>query len=236
MTPLAKAISPLMLLAFLVSCSHRTPAKPAAPADFPELADLTADMNRSGKVIAVGDWSKPVQDDAGYSLRGRLLVFDTPHYRDQFGTNNEWWGNAPVFLELENLTPRRDRELAVYFALGDGLECEFRDADGKPTTMSPMWFINGPSMPWTRQNWVTVPFDGSVRLRADPQRGGFSPKPNGLIIQMGIQSRWNILAGTNNQFLSGNFSPPTNHPPPPGSHVWQGTLKLPAARISSIPQ
>jgi hypothetical protein len=234
MTPFAKALSLLVLCGCLSSCSRGNNSSNPATADFPELARLTADMNRSIGIIAVGDWSQPVQDAAGYTLRGRLLVFDMPHYGDPSDVSREWWGNAPVFLELQNLTSRRDLDLAVYFALGDGLECELRDAGGKPTATTPMWFVSGPVRPWIRQQWVTVPFDGSVRLRADPQRGGFNPKPNGLIIQMSMQTRWTILAGTNDQYLSGNFSPPTNHPAPPGSHVWRGTLRLPPAIISRV--
>jgi hypothetical protein len=210
------------------------------PADDAELNTLTADSGRSTKLIAVGEWSEPVADAEGYVLRGRLMLFDTPHFTNQFpgGAPKEYWGNAPLFLELENLSPRMNNSLAVYFALGDALACEMRDSRGKPVAMQKTNF-SGPS--WHRQYWVVVPFNGAVRLRADPQLGGFTAKPKGVRILFGMHAADPIPVGdflisagdTNAFYLSGNFSPPTDHPAPPGSHAWQGKLLLPAMKITA---
>jgi hypothetical protein len=49
-----------------------------------------------------------------------------------------------------------------------------------------------------------------------------------------LNERWRINTGPGNAyFLSGTFSPPTNHPSPPGCHVWGGMLKLPPVKIST---
>jgi hypothetical protein len=207
-----------------------------APLDAPEFRALVADSGRSTNLIAVGAWSEPVSDAAGYTLRGRLLLYDMPHYTTDYGANGpqEWWGNAPLYLELENLSARTDKSLAVYFAIGDGLECELMNADGRYVTNAPMRAYNGPGTPWTRQFWAMVPYDGSVRLRADPMLGGSSPKPSGLVICLAMSKRWLIPAGGSNVFyLAGNFSPPTNHPVPPGVHVWSGRLDLPPMKITA---
>jgi hypothetical protein len=201
----------------------------------PELNTLTADMGRSTNVIAVGEWSEPVKDAEGYVLRGRLLLFDPPHYTNQHpaGASQELWGRAPVFLELENLSPPTKKSLAVYFAMGDGLECEMRDLRGNLLAFeSGMFAFSGSIRPFTRQYWVMIPSDGSVRLHADPQGIISSQKPKGLEINFGMSPGWLIPAGdTNAYYLSGNFSPPTNHPAPPGSHAWQGKLLLPPMKI-----
>ena len=202
----------------------------------PELNTSSADMGRSTNVIVVGDWSKPVKDADGYVLRGRLILYDMPHYTNQFpgAATTEYWGNAPLFLELQNLSPRMDKSLGVYFALGDGLECELLDSRGGHVTNSLFVFFSGSLRPWFRSYWITVPLDGSVRLRADPQTGGHSPKAGGLEIELSQSQRWIIPAGdTSAYYLSGNFSPPTNHPAPPGSHVWRGKLILPPMRITA---
>ena len=205
-------------------------------ANDPELNTLTADMGRSTNVIAVGDWSKPVKDADGYVLRGRLLLFDTPHFTNEFpgASATEYWGNAPLFLELENLSPRCNKSLAVFFALQDGLECDLRDSRGRQVTNSLSLGFFGSSSPWFRSFWATVPLDGSVRLRADPQMGGHGPKAGHLEIELSQSQRWIIPAGDPGAYyLYGNFSPPANHPAPPGSHAWQGKLMLPPMKITA---
>jgi hypothetical protein len=157
----------------------------------------------------VGDWSKPVKDAEGYILRGRLILYDTPHYTNTFqgASPTEYWGNAPLFLELENLSPRTDKSLAVYFALQDGLECDLRDSRGWQVTNSIFGFTSGSLRPWFRSYWITVPLDGSVRLRADPQRGGHSPKAGGLEIELSLGQRWIIPAGDMSAYYLRQFQP-----------------------------
>jgi hypothetical protein len=202
----------------------------------PELTNVSADMGRSTNLVGVGEWSKPVTDAAGYTLRGRLLVFDTPHYTDNSGQSNtptEWWGNAPVMLELENPTPGEAKPVGVYFALGDGFEGEMKDAAGKPATNNPQMYSFGPASPYARQSWITVPPDSAVRFRVDPSLGGFSPRRDWLTIELSMGERWTIQTNSPPFFFSGTFSPPTNHPTPPGLHLWQGLLKLPAVKLQA---
>jgi hypothetical protein len=217
-----------------------TPPSRNSPVDALEFSGVTADGGRSTNLLAAGGWSEPVTDSAGYTLRGRLLIFDTPYFTDTnsaTGIAREWWGNAPVYLELQNLSPRDDEPLAVYFDLQDGLDCEVTTPNGDAAQTSQIGFFSGSTFPFELQYWSMVPFGGSVRLRADPQRGGFSPKTNGIVLQFGLAKRWIIpAASSNSYYLAGDFSAPTNHPVPPGAHVWSGTLKLPRVAIpASMP-
>ncbi len=200
----------------------------------PELTKVSADMGRSTNLVGVGEWSKPVTDVAGYTLRGRLLIFDTPHYTDNRPTSSpptEWWGNAPIMLELENLTQGEAKPIGVYFALGDGFEGEMKDATGKPATNNSSMFYSGPASPFTRQSWITIPADSAVRVRVDPSLGGFSPRRDWLTIELSMGTRWTISSNSPPYFFSGNFSPPTNHLTPPGLHVWDGLLQLPLVKL-----
>ena len=200
----------------------------------PELTNVSADMGRSTNLVGVGEWSKPVTDTAGYTLRGRLLIFDTPHFTNQPGpasAQTVWWGNAPVMLELENLTPGQAKPVGVYFALGDGFEGGLKDAAGKPVTNNNLMFFSGPISPYTRQSWLTIPADSSVRVRVDPSLGGFSPRRDWLTLELSMGERWTISSNSPPYFFSGNFSPPTSHPTPPGMHVWDGFLQLPPVKL-----
>lgn len=204
------AILCLWCVCFCISCRPvPTGISRSAITSDPALNAMTADGARSTSVIAVGDWSKPVKDAEGYILRGRLILYDTPHYTNTFqgASPTEYWGNAPLFLELENLSPRTDKSLAVYFALQDGLECDLRDSRGWQVTNSIFGFTSGSLRPWFRSYWITVPLDGSVRLRADPQRGGHSPKAGGLEIELSLGQRWIIPAGDMSAYYLRQFQP-----------------------------
>lgn len=224
--------SALLIAAVLCGCGAPNPGGESGP-NSPECKGLTLEAGRSGVLLGVGRWSRPVTDRAGYTLRGRLLVFDKPHFSL---SGMEFRGSCPVYLELQNLSSRRDRDVAVYFALADGLECDLRDAHGKPcrpnndnTALSSLLAYG---YFWTRQYWAAVPIDGSVRLRAGPSLSSSSPNLDGLHIEMSRGPSWYAPEGdTNRYFLSGTFSPPTDHPSPPDAHAWQGRLDLPAVEL-----
>jgi hypothetical protein len=66
-------------------------------------------------IVAVGDWSEPVSDPAGYTLRGRLLVYDAEYY-----STAKMWGYARVYLELQHTQPRKGDSTVVYRLRSNG--------------------------------------------------------------------------------------------------------------------
>src|SRR5262249_45820356 len=128
------------------------------PSDDSDLRDVTGDAGRSTNLLGVGEWSQPVTDSAGYTLRGRLLLFQQSHSMETFPNSppTEYWRSPPVYLELQNLSPRKAKSLGVYFALQDGLVFQVRDGNGRSPTNSG-WGVawDGPITPITRQQWTT---------------------------------------------------------------------------------
>jgi hypothetical protein len=79
-------------------------------------------------VIAIGDWSANVSDKDGYTLRGRLLVYDSEGL-------NKWgyWTDGRVYLELQHV--RRDvgdLPIEIYINDMDELHFQMQDAFGNP--------------------------------------------------------------------------------------------------------
>jgi hypothetical protein len=181
-------------------------------------------------VLAVGDWSEPVRDSAGYTLRGRLLV-----YGAQGQNNLGFWGHARVYLELQHphISGWYDT-MEILYSIRD-LHFEMRDWFD-PIPQEPV-DIGGPTL---LPCWVTLPCDSTVRLRADEALLGSQSKPEGVEIFV-ANGRWVIRpSATNDFFLSATFSPGTNQSSvtsrlaqqhDPNYHLWQGTLKLPKVDI-----
>jgi hypothetical protein len=173
-------------------------------------------------VIATGAWSEAISDRDGYTLRGRLLVYD-----EQGAPNH-----ARVYLELQHVFKGPgwwDNPLEIYFdiGLGDDLRFEMRDQLDQPVAQFPV-AIRGPA---PSPCWVALPCDSTVRLRADTYTLGPSAKPDGLeiLVRGGC---WLIRPNATNAFgLSGSFTPSAEHPSPLKYHVWRGTLKLPQVKI-----
>jgi hypothetical protein len=174
-------------------------------------------------LIATGNWSETVTEN-DHALRGRLLVYDD---QGQSAANH-----ARVYLELQHVFHGGwDSPIEIYFDVGFGgvVSFELNDAFGKPVPQEPAP-IRGPA---PLPSWVTLPCDATVRLRADIYNLGTQSKPAGLVI-FANGGRWVIHPdATNDVFLSATFTPATNHPSPLNYHVWQGTLKVPAAKISA---
>ena len=104
---------------------------------------------------------------------------------------------------------------------------QIRDGNDKPYP-NEITTING-SLP--APCWVTLPCDSTVRLRADLYTLANSKKPDGLEILVNGGGCTIPPHATNDYYLCGTFSPPTNHPSPLNYHVWQGTLNLPRVKI-----
>jgi hypothetical protein len=172
-------------------------------------------------VIAVGAWSEPVSDSDGRTLRGRLLVYD-----EQSAPNH-----ARIYLELQHVFKSAwSNPLEIYFDIGlsNDLHFEMRDQLDQPVPRFPVR-IRGPA---PSPCWVTLSCDSTVRLRADTYTLGPPSKPDGLeiLVRGGC---WLIGPNaTNDFFLSGSFTPSTDHPSPLQYHVWRGTLKLPKVKVS----
>src|ERR1035441_102760 len=54
-------------------------------------------------VLAAGDWSKPVGDFVGYTLRGRLILCDSPKN-----------GDAAIYVELQECSRAAGVDMDVY--------------------------------------------------------------------------------------------------------------------------
>jgi hypothetical protein len=173
-------------------------------------------------LIATGGWSAIVSDDAGYALRGRLIVYDAEG-------KNQWgkWGCARVYVELQHV-----RRGAYRFPIGfdcDGMKClhfEMRDSSDRPIRQEPLVS----TLPQPPSFKGILPCDSTLRFLAYAG-AGFDSKPEGLwIIVNG--GAWQIRPNaTNSYFLSASFSPSTNLTASEDNHLWRGTLKLPKVQI-----
>jgi hypothetical protein len=187
-------------------------------------------------VVAAGEWSTPVVDSGGYGLRGRLLIRETPQHRGPEGCH------TAVYLELQEWSDFVGQTMQVYCNMeGDmahapdfkriqkaGCRWELRDGFGKRVEESPFGFSGaGPGT-----DWVTLPCDSSVRLRASLFGGGRLEDGS---LGIALPSHYWVIPSrsTNEYFLSATFTvnPPTNSFSPLVYHVWHGTLTLPKMKI-----
>jgi hypothetical protein len=103
-------------------------------------------------ILAAGDWSKPVDGSHGDTLRGRLLLGESPK------------NNSPaIYLELQDCGQGWANDMDVYCNMnpGGGCHLNFSDASGQPVRMKGGGFGGG--MPG--KSWITLPADATVRLR-----------------------------------------------------------------------
>ena len=176
-------------------------------------------------LLASGDWSKPVQDDQGYTLRGRLLVYDEHNAPN----------HARIYLELQHLFKGPgwwDNPIEIYYdrERGDVLHFEMRDGLNQPIPMYPVSIAGPVPSPYL----ITLPCDSTIRLRADWENMGPPTQPDGLEIFV-VGGCWLIPPdATNDFYLSASFTPPKELPSGLNGikyHIWQGTLNLPKVQI-----
>ena len=176
-------------------------------------------------IIAMSDWSKPVGTFYGETLRGRMIVaqeHSPAHPETEF------------YLELQNVSVGVGRPMQIYFDPGRGLHCEMLDASGKP----PLLVGSGSGGGGAGACWITLPYDCTIRLRANMYGYG-KQAGDGLLLTMSppTMQSWDIRAGdTNVYYLSGTFTvtPPTNSPPrdfDTERTIWSGTLELPKMKV-----
>jgi hypothetical protein len=174
-------------------------------------------------LIAAGDWSEAISDNARYVLRGRLLVYDE--------STKSSSGHARVYLELQHIYPGAWMpSVEVYYDIGQSDDLHFEMHDERDQPIPKQLFPIRGMMP--SPCWVTLPCDTTTRLRADTYTLSTTPKPNGFEIMVYHSGCWLIPPNaTNDFFLSATFTPSKDHPSPLKYHVWQGTLKLPKVKI-----
>ena len=160
-------------------------------------------------VLATGDWSK-----ATNGIRGRLILAQGRTLGD--GKARE----SLFYVELENVENTSSGVVNVYFD-PDALKCELTDADGKAVPRAPVAGSGGRPA----KAWVAIPFDSSVRLRANPYAFG---RAEGLLIHLCTAS-WHIKDDAE-YHLSGilTVSPPDGHG---RADAWKGALKLPPMKV-----
>ncbi len=178
------------------------------------------------KILAAGEWSKPVADNRGYALRGRLVLGEKPP-RDELR-------EVVVYVELQEASDFIGNSLRIYCEMGKhdfrpeykpGLQCELRDKDQRPVQSTGFPF--GGAVP--KSEWVTLPKDGTIRVRATPfgirRAGAWSICPH-------LNSLWVIGDDDSNEyFLSGTFTvDPDKDQIPAGEerHVWREHDRLAA--------
>jgi hypothetical protein len=108
--------------------------------------------------LAMTEWSKPVANENGQTLRGRLIMAqgNSPAHADD-------WPETQVYLELQNVSAAAGPPILVYVDFSRDLHCLVLDGAGKgpPTTG-----IGGSGVsPDTCR--VALPYDSTIRLRAN---------------------------------------------------------------------
>jgi hypothetical protein len=180
------------------------------------------------RLIAAGDWSKPVPDQRGFAVRGRLVLCERVVSDDR--------REVAVYVELQDASDAVGGSVRLFCDFGrtdfrpeykGGLHCELRGKDNRPVPPTPLPFSG--AVP--ASEWVALPSDATIRLRASPF--GIH-RPKAMAISPDINSLWVIGDGDPKEyFLSGTFTvdPDAGRIPPGGEHVWRGTIALPAVRI-----
>jgi hypothetical protein len=185
-------------------------------------------------IIAMGDWSKPVGSVGGPLLRGRLLITQEhdPGYMDTFEATH-------LYLELENVSDPSAGPVKLYFDPINQLHCELSDANGKPPPEGRGGGFGGDGGgDGVAANWITLPYDSTVRLRANGRNGWEQGDGLLLVIAVPNQQFWRIWPGdTNTYFFSGTFTVragtnSTLSGNVPDGTEWHGKLEFPKMRIS----
>lgn len=182
------------------------------------------------KVIAAGEWSKPVADHRGYAIRGRLVLCEKVIAEDR--------REVAVYVELQDACDFIGESMRIFCDLGKhdfrpeykgGLQYELRDKDKQVKAGEPFAFSGGTP----KSQWITLPTDGTIRLRATPF--GIH-RPGALVICPDLGNLWIIQDDDPGEyFLSGTFTvePAKDQIPEGDGHVWRGTLELPPMKIVS---
>jgi hypothetical protein len=160
---------------------------------------LAADEHKN---IATSDWSESVYCH-DRSIRVRVLI--------QEGRSRAYAGPGAevlVYIEIENTTAAWGEPLRVYFDPAQGLNFELHDADERPVPPSPTAGSGGD----VAACWITIPYDGRVRLRANPGGWGRSQDAPLVLPLRPMQGQFWRLSPDQDYYLTGSLkiSPPTD--------------------------
>jgi hypothetical protein len=127
-----------------------------------------------------------------------------------------------IYVELQNVAEAGERVVSFD---PDRLKCELLDANGKAVPQAPSFGRNGGR---PGKTLVSLPFDSTLRLRANPY--GFG-RADDLLLPLNTDA-WLIKAGDKaDYFLTGTFTVPPVDWNGPGKPPWTGELKLPKAKL-----
>jgi hypothetical protein len=177
--------------------------------------------------IAVSDWSKPVGTSLGQTLRGRMILAQG-HSSAHAGP----WPETEFYLELQNVSGGIGAPMQIHFDPA-GLYCEMVDSNGKPPPM----VGGGGSGGGAGACSITLPYDGTIRLRVGMYGYGLKPGDGLLLVLIPGSQWWDIRPGnTNDYFMSGTFTvaPPTNSVTrdfETERAIWSGTLEFPKMKV-----
>lgn len=190
------------------------------------LATATCYADGAANLLATSEWSAPVSTKYGQSLQARLIL-SQEHSPAHTGSHPE----TALYVELRNVSGAVGAPMQIYFDPGHGLSCELRDADGKSAPGGGPGSGGGPDA-----GWITLPYDATIRLRANMYGYGRA-EGEGLLLTLHHGAAWSIPAGeTKDYFLSGTLT----LTPPAGTEaktaeearkIWSGTLVLPKSKI-----
>ncbi len=131
-------------------------------------------------ILAMSDWSKPVAATSGHALRARMIV--AQGRSAGFGGP---WPETQFYLEFQNVSS--GGPILFYFNPPQQLHCTLLDANGNP----PPPVGQGGSGGGAGSAWITLPYDSTIRLRAN--MFGYGNKPGDglqLTVRLGAQSWW----------------------------------------------
>jgi hypothetical protein len=180
------------------------------------------------KDIFAGEWSSPVVDDGGHAVQGRLVL------REKGVTHDR--REVVLYVELRNASSFVGDSMSLYCDMGktesgagnrSGLQCELKDGRNRSVEAVPYAF--GGAVPLSQ--WVTLPSDATIRMRASPF--GIH-RSQGIAISPHLGTVWVIADDDSNKYtLSGTFaiSPPQGTVAPSDDHVWIGAIDLPPVCI-----
>jgi hypothetical protein len=186
------------------------------------VGDVRAEDHR---LIAISEWSKPVESHDRF-LQARWLLLEG-RSRAYAGPGKE----ILLYVELQNANSAWGEPLRIYFDASEGLKFEVLDADGRMVAPSGTFGSGGD----VGAGWITLPYDSTVRLRANP--GGWGTPPDAFLA-LPLRPRngqyWLFReAPAGEHFLAGKLTiaPPTEDTIEHRDD-WRGTIEFPKAKLS----
>ncbi len=175
-------------------------------------------------ILAESEWSKSVESHDRL-LRARWLLMEG-RSRAYAGPGNE----VLLYLELQNANSAWGEPLRVYFDAAKGLKFEIWDAEGN---IVPPRFAPG-SGGDVATCWVTIPYDSTVRLRANPSWA----KPEGVALALPLRpmqgQNWVFVELPDNDLsIVGKMTidPPTEDTIEHRDD-WRGILEFPITKLA----